>query len=64
MLTDLTGEEDESPFNPSLIPSGVLLTLLTRNLPFFLIELACLRAPEDVDDMVITGCTIYAEEDI
>ena len=60
ILTDFTGEQDASLLILSLLPSGVLLTLLTLNLPFFLIELACLRLlPDEEEDICITGGTMY-----
>ena len=60
MLTDFTGEQEVSLLMLSLLPSGVLLTLLTLNLPFFLIELACLRLfPDDVEETDNTGGMIY-----
>ena len=60
ILTDFTGEQDASLFILSLLPSGVLLTLLTLNLPFFLIELACLRLlPDEEEDICIAGGTMY-----
>ena len=64
ILTDLTGDEETSLLKFCLIPSGVLLTLLTRKRPFFLVELLCLSVPDDVDVTVITGGTIPVVEDI
>ena len=59
---DFTGEQEASLFMLSLLPSGVLLTLLTLNLPFFLIEFACLRLfPDDVVETNIGGWIIYGE---
>ena len=60
-VTDFADEEECSLWRLSFRASGVLLTRLTRNLPFFLIELLCLSLGE-MEDIVIMGCSMYAEE--
>ena len=61
-VTDFTGEEEDSLWRLSFRASGILLTFLTRNLPFFLIELLCLTLDE-MEDIVIFGGNTYVEED-
>lgn len=62
-VTDFTGEEEDSLWKLSFKASGILLTRLTRNLPFFLIELLCLTL-DDTEDIVIIGGKMYVEEGI
>ena len=65
MVTDFSGDEDASLFKLSFKPSGVLLTLRTRNLPFFLVELECLITFDEAEeDIAIAGGKVYLVEDI
>ena len=65
MVTDFSGgDEDASLFKLYFKPSVVLLTLRTRNLPFFLVELECLITFDEAEEIAIDGGKVYLVEDI